>query len=115
MRLDVSPAGEIDIWMPVTPPMLNGLGFCHGGMIVTLADTAMAFTLIARHEAGFVTAWLNTTFAFSAQLGDVLHTRTAIVSETKKTTLVDVTVFKQDGVDIAHVRGQLIHLAGNKS
>ena len=30
--------------MPVRADMLNGLGVCHGGVVFTLADSAMAFS-----------------------------------------------------------------------
>lgn len=51
---------------------VNARGFAHGGLLMTLADIALGYSLAYREEppASFVTANLSADFAGSARLGD---------------------------------------------
>ena len=50
----------------------NARGFAHGGLLMTLADIALGYTLALRENppASFVTANLSGDFAGSAAIGD---------------------------------------------
>jgi len=50
----------------------NARGFAHGGLLMTLADIALGYSLAYREDppASFVTATLSADFAGSAKLGD---------------------------------------------
>ena len=43
MTLEYIAPGRSRLSMVVAQSMVNGLGVCHGGFILTLADSAMAF------------------------------------------------------------------------
>jgi len=51
---------------------VNARGFAHGGLLMTLADIALGYSLAYSEEppASFVTANLTADFAGSAKLGD---------------------------------------------
>jgi acyl-coenzyme A thioesterase 13 len=51
---------------------VNARGFAHGGLLMTLADIALGYSLAYREvpPASFVTANLTADFAGSAKLGD---------------------------------------------
>jgi acyl-coenzyme A thioesterase 13 len=51
---------------------VNARGFAHGGLLMTLADIALGYSLAYSEEppASFVTANLSADFAGSAKLGD---------------------------------------------
>ncbi|HEX7969329.1 MAG TPA: PaaI family thioesterase [Stellaceae bacterium] len=50
----------------------NARGFAHGGLLMTLADIALGYSLAYREDppASFLTANLSADFAGSAKLGD---------------------------------------------
>lgn len=56
----------------IEPRHLNMLGIAHGGLLVTLADTALGYVLNRARgpEPSLVTVSLSTDFAESARLGD---------------------------------------------
>jgi uncharacterized protein (TIGR00369 family) len=60
------------IGMRVEDEHLNTRGIAHGGMLVTLADTALgvAFSLSERPPRPMVTVSLSVDFASAARLGD---------------------------------------------
>ena len=51
---------------------VNARGFAHGGLLMTLADIALGYSLAYREDppASFLTANLSADFAGSAKLGD---------------------------------------------
>jgi uncharacterized protein (TIGR00369 family) len=58
----------------------NSRGFCHGGVLATLADLALGYALAARtgSRAGFVTAHLDLDYAGAAQIGDWVHSEVEV-------------------------------------
>lgn len=56
----------------IEPKHLNLLGIAHGGLLVTLADSALGYTLHHAHKArvALVTVTLSTDFIAPARLGD---------------------------------------------
>lgn len=52
MKLQESEPGTTAITMDITPPILNGYGFVHGGMLFTLADYAMGATALKHVDPG---------------------------------------------------------------
>lgn len=53
----------------------NSRGFCHGGVLATLADLALGYALMAKtgSRSGFVTAHLDIDYAGTAERGDWIH------------------------------------------
>ena len=109
--------GEVEVdhatvSMTVTEPMTNGLDVCHGGLLFTLADTAMAHASNANDARSFSTTasieWLN-----PAHIGDQLTATCAAVARRGRNTIYDIEV-RRDGDDvvIALLRGQTLTVGG---
>lgn len=97
--------------MTVTDDMTNGAGVCQGGIIFTLADTAMAMVASTTDEMALATTgtidWVR-----SAAPGDVLTAVGTTRWRGKRPSLHDAVVTNQDGVEIAHFHGRMQRLGG---
>jgi acyl-CoA thioesterase len=102
-----SAPGRAVVTMTVRADMVNQLGVCHGGMIFTLADTAMAY---ASNAAGPVALAASATIEFlrPALLGAVLTATCAAVAATGRSVVHDTTVTADDGTTIAMFRGRTL-------
>src|SRR5215510_8688778 len=67
MAIESVGPGRATLTMPVTDTMLNGHDICHGGYVVTLADSAFAFACNT-YDQVTVAAGLDVTFLRSARL-----------------------------------------------
>lgn len=97
--------------MTVEERMTNGLGVCHGGLLFTLADTAMAHASNAGNERTLSTSasieWIS-----PARVGDHLVATSRAVAQRGRNTVHDITVSNGDGDTVALVRGQTLTLGG---
>jgi len=68
-------AGTVSLGLRVAQKHANSRGFCHGGVLATLADLALGYALAAKtgSRAGFVTAHLDLDYAGAAEVGDWIH------------------------------------------
>ena len=67
----------------------NGLGMCHGGLILTLADSLTGFAArLYLRDNPVVTVSLNTDFSGSAKIGDWILGNARITNETKSLVFV---------------------------
>lgn len=97
--------------MTVTPAMINGHGFAHGGYLFLLADTAFAFACNT-HGAGVVASGADIAFLTPAREGEQL---TAVATErvrAGRSGLYDVTVSRADGEVVVEFRGRSRELRG---
>lgn len=65
----------VDILFEVRPPLCNGRGFLHGGVLAALCDNAMGLSLGAtlnNPAANIVTINLSVDYLGSAKTGDVV-------------------------------------------
>lgn len=90
--------------MTVRPEMVNGFGVSHGGIVYSLADSALAF---AANTNGRVTVAIENSISYPqpVSVGDVL---TAVAEEESFTTRLGfyrVTVRNQNDVLVAIFRG----------
>lgn len=108
--LALSP-GYAKFAMTVRRDMLNGFGICHGGMLTTLADTAMAFASNSHNDRAVATN-LAIDFVGSARLGDQLTAEAREVSRTRRTGVYDVTLTNQHGALVAVMRGRVQRMPG---
>jgi uncharacterized protein (TIGR00369 family) len=85
---------------------LNGHGFVHGGLLATLADTAMGAVLNARTgpDAAPVTVSLVMTYLEPAPPGPTTATGT-ITRQGKRITIAESTVTSEDGTVVATAVG----------
>ncbi|MDH3399890.1 MAG: hydroxyphenylacetyl-CoA thioesterase PaaI [Chromatiales bacterium] len=101
--LEVSP-GRAAVSMQVRPDMCNGHGICHGGMLFTLADTAMAYASNS-HGKVAVASSVNIDFLRSAAQDDVLLAEAVEVYRGRRKASYQVTVSRGEAVQIAHFHG----------
>lgn len=101
--LETAPQRSV-VAMTVRPEMVNGFGVCHGGVIFSLADSALAF---ASNTHGRVTMSIENSIRYPrpAHAGD----RLTAVAEAEyvggRIGYYRVTVTKQDGVVVGLFRG----------
>ena len=83
--------------MVVRPEMVNGFGVCHGGIVYSLADSALAF---ASNTHGRVTLSIDNAISYPApvHVGDVLTAAATEDSATHRLAFYRVTV--RDGGDV---------------
>ena len=106
---DVGP-GRATLTMDVAPHMVNGQRIAHGGLIFTLADSAMAFACNSYNEKA-VAAQGNITFIRPAKLGDTLVATAREVSRSGRSGIYDVQV-TVGGEVIAEFRGHSRTIGG---
>ena len=111
MSIDHAADGTATVSMTVTDDMANGLGVCHGGLLFTLADTAMAHASNAADERSFSTTaqidWIT-----SARVGERLTAVSNRVSQRGRHSIHDIVVTNADGGTVALVRGQTLTVGG---
>lgn len=105
--------GSATVAMPVRRDMLNGHAICHGGVLVTLADSAVGFASNSYNVAAVATN-LSTDFIAPARLDDRLTATARERARTHRTGLYDVTVTNQHGEILALVRGR-VHRSPDKT
>ena len=104
MQLGPVSPGRAVVTMPVTQPMVNGHGMCHGGYIFTLADSAFAFACNTYNQR-VVAQHCSITYLTMARLGDVLTATGVEASRQGRSGIYDITVSRQDGSVVAIFRG----------
>ncbi len=100
--------GRATVSMTVRDEMLNGLDVCHGGLIFTLADSAMAHASNSHGQDAFAVA-ASIDFLRPGRPGARL---TATARETfrhGRSALYEVTVTDDTGAEIAHFHGRTQH------
>jgi acyl-CoA thioesterase len=111
MSIGIVDDGSAVVSMTVTADMANGLGVCHGGLLFTLADTAMAHASNAADERTFSTTaqidWISPAF-----VGQRLTATSTRVSKRGKSSIHDIVITNDDGETIALVRGQTLTVGG---
>lgn len=89
--------------LPYRHEVTNGSGTVHGGVLATLADTAVAFALATNFDGkmGFATTDLTIHFLRRAR-GEVLA-RARILKKGKRVNVGEVAIVDESGQDVARV------------
>jgi acyl-CoA thioesterase len=103
--------GSARLAMTVRPDMVNGHDMCHGGMIFTLADTALAYACNSYNQVA-VAQTAQITFCAPGRKGDRLVATAEERHQAGRTGVYDVKVANQDGKTIALFRGNSYRLQG---
>lgn len=76
----------------------NMRGIVHGGVLASLADMALGYTLAFASDPpiGLVTANLTIDYAGSAKIGDWLHTRTDVQRRGSRVSFASCYIFVGD-------------------
>jgi acyl-CoA thioesterase len=101
--LDVRP-GYSKLELVVRPEMVNGFGIAHGGIVYSLADTALAF---ASNGSGETALSIENTICYSStvKVGERVCAVGSRRSESKKLGVYDVEVFGENERLVALFRG----------
>lgn len=103
--------GYAKLAIVVRRDMLNGFGLCHGGLLTTFGDTAMAFASNSHNEMAVATH-IAIDFVAPARLDDRLIAEAREVARTKRTGVYDMTVTNQQGSLVAMLRGRVQRIPG---
>jgi acyl-CoA thioesterase len=100
---EVRPSSAI-VGMRVREEMVNGFGVSHGGIVYSLADSALAF---ASNTHGQVTVSIENAIAYPhpVHVGDELVATAEQESASNRLAYYRVTVRNQDGTIVALFRG----------
>jgi acyl-CoA thioesterase len=97
--------GEAELELTVAVHCLNVFGTCHGGVLFTLADTALSIACNSHGEQS-VAQQCSITFVRPVQPGEHLIVRAYERCRTKRTAIYDCTVTNaRDGKVVAEFRG----------
>ena len=101
--LDIEP-GRCKLRMQVRDDMLNGFGRCHGGVVFSLADSALAF---ASNSRGRVAVSVENSLAYPAPAfpGDMLTALAEEQSHGDRISTFHVSVTNQDARKVGVFRG----------
>lgn len=71
---------SVSIGLVIEAKHANSRGICHGGVLATLADLALGYSLAVKlgSRKGFVTAHLDLDYAGAAQIGDWIHSEVEV-------------------------------------
>lgn len=96
--------GRVVLQMQVREDMLNGFGFCHGGVTFSFADSALAF---ASNSHGKVSLLLKASMSYPArvQAGDVLKAVAEEETLNDKIGIYRIIVSKNDGEKVGIFSG----------
>jgi acyl-CoA thioesterase len=97
--------GEAELEMTVSQGGLNVFGTCHGGVLFTLADTALSIACNS-HGRQSVAQQCSITFVRPVQPGDRLIAHARERCRTSRTAIYDCTLTNAlDGKVVAEFRG----------
>jgi acyl-CoA thioesterase len=97
--------------MSVGANMVNGHGFCHGGYIFSLADSAFAFACNS-HSQRHVAQHCQISYLAPGRLGMRLIAEARERHRGERSGLYDVTVKSEAGETIAEFRGHSRSIPG---
>jgi uncharacterized protein (TIGR00369 family) len=92
-----------ELKMPFRPEISNGYGAVHGGLLATLADSAMAFALSTNFDGkmGFATADLTIHYFKPARTD--ITARARVVKKGRRINVGVIDLFDTDGDLVATV------------
>ena len=107
---DVTYGGAV-VTMKVEDDMVNGLDICHGGLIFSLADSAMAFASNSYNSHAVATN-AEIDWVRPARRGQVLTATATERHKSGRSAITDVTVTNDAGETIAYFRGRTRTVSG---
>jgi uncharacterized protein (TIGR00369 family) len=90
--------GSAVLTMPVRPDLYNGVGWLQGGMLVAIADEAMAlalYTLLEKNE-GIATIAESTSFIKGVR-GGAIRAEARVVKKGRRVAFMEAEVWTEDG------------------
>ena len=97
--------------MTVKDTMVNGYNSCHGGIIFTLADSALGYASNTRNQISMAND-CSISFTAPGKLGAKLTANAREIWRSKRSAIYDVEVTSADGEIIAEFRGKSRNVPG---
>ncbi len=97
--------GHCTATMTIGDDHLNGLGVCHGGFLLTLADTAMAFASNASGVAAFATG-IEIDFLAPGHPGRTITAVATTTTTAGRSAIHDAVLTDDTGTVVAITRGR---------
>jgi acyl-CoA thioesterase len=110
IKLLESGSGYAVLGMHVRPDMCNGHGICHGGMLFTLADTAMAYASNS-HGRVAVASSVHIDYLRSVASGENIVARAEEVYRGRSKGSYRVCISNTAEVQVAHFYGTVAILS----
>jgi acyl-CoA thioesterase len=111
MKVEKVAPGFAMVSMSVEPSMVNGHGFCHGGYIFSLADSAFAFACNSYNQR-HVAQNCQIAYVAPGRLGMRLTAEARERQRGERSGIYDVTVRSETGEVIAEFRGHSRSITG---
>jgi acyl-CoA thioesterase len=111
MKVEKVAPGFAMVSMSVEPNMVNGHGFCHGGYIFSLADSAFAFACNS-HNQRHVAQNCQIAYVAPGRLGMRLTAEARERHRGERSGIYDATVRSETGEVIAEFRGHSRSITG---
>jgi acyl-CoA thioesterase len=108
--LDAAP-GHASLGMVVTAPMLNGFGTCHGGVLFTLADTALSCACNS-HNQRSVAHHCSIVFLRPGKLGERLVATATERSRVGRIGIYAVNILNEAGEIVGEFFGHSREIGG---
>jgi acyl-CoA thioesterase len=100
MGIDIvkSESGTAMLSMTVRPDMYNGVGWLQGGMLVAIADEAMALALypLLEMNEGIATIAESTSFIKGVQIGTILA-EARVIKKGRRVAFMEAEVWADNG------------------
>ncbi|MBX3257989.1 MAG: hydroxyphenylacetyl-CoA thioesterase PaaI [Chitinophagaceae bacterium] len=105
--------GYSKLQMTIREEMLNPMGITHGGILFSLADTALGYACNAGGQRA-VALEASISFIKASHAGDILTAETKQVHDGKATGLYIITVSNQHNETVALFKGTCFNISGAK-
>jgi acyl-CoA thioesterase len=96
--------GHATLRLRVTPAQLNFYGYCHGGVIFALADSAFGLACNAHGEIA-VALDVHLTFSTAVRAGEELTATCTELTRTRRTGTHRIEVRNEAGALVSHFLG----------
>lgn len=104
ISLKTTEPGRSELELIVSQSMTNSHGFCHGGFLFALADTAFAYAL-ASVNASPVTLQATISFMSAVREGDVVRAIGEVSRNGRNAVFATAKLFNQQQTLIAEFQG----------
>ncbi len=102
--IDERYAGYCRLRFEVKEQMLNGFSIIHGGVLFSVADSALAFAANTKAEIN-VALEANISFLRPAKLGELLTVTAKQINEGRKIAVFDIEITNEKAEKVALFRG----------
>ena len=112
MRLSYDDDGCAVIDLPYNPGLDHALGGVHGGVYMTMLDSAGWFTAAASHEQlSWVATSEITVHLLEPVSGDTLRAVGRIIKAGRRQDIAEMRLYNESGLMVAHATGTFIKLS----